>query len=137
MKRYIVVAAIIIDQNKVLCVQRKANKYDYISYKYEFPGGKVEPGETDEEALIREIKEELNLLIEIKRVFITVDHAYPDFKLTMHSFLCTPLSSELVLKEHQQFQWLHVSELDGLDWAAADIPIVNKLKESLEDAYII
>src|SRR5687768_11349383 len=98
MKSYIVVAAIIINKNKLLCVQRKAHKYDYISYKYEFPGGKVEDGETYEEALIREIKEELNLFIGVRGLFLTVDHAYPDFILTMHSYLCTASSTELILK---------------------------------------
>ena len=130
MKNYVVVAAIIINNNnKILCVQRKQSKYDYVSFKYEFPGGKVEPNETKEEAIIREIKEELNLDIQITKEFLTVNHTYPDFSLTMISYLCTSTSSELMLREHVAFQWLNNDELEKLDWAAADIPIVHQLMQ--------
>ena len=95
----------------------------------EFPGGKVEEGETKESALIREIREELDIDIQITKEFITVDHEYPDFKLTMHSFLCTSDSRELDLKEHVAFQWLSKKDLINLDWAAADVPIVKQLIE--------
>jgi 8-oxo-dGTP diphosphatase len=129
MRHHTVVAAIIINDQSVLCVQRGESKYDYISLKYEFPGGKVEPGETKEQALFREIKEELELDIEIREEFITVDHEYPDFKLTMHSFLCSSNSNKPILKEHVAYQWLKKNELEGLDWAAADVPIVEHLME--------
>jgi 8-oxo-dGTP diphosphatase len=129
MKHIIVVAAIIRYGNKILCMQRNSSKHTYLSYKYEFPGGKVELGETHEAALKREIKEELDLDIALDKEFITVDHEYPDFKLTMHSWLCTAPSLEFTLKEHVAFQWLPVGELRSLDWAAADIPIVEKLME--------
>ena len=129
MKHIVVVAAIIRYENKILCMQRNTSKHAYLSYKYEFPGGKVEVGETHEAALKREIKEELELDIVLDKEFITVEHEYPDFKLTMYSWLCTAPGLEFTLKEHVAFQWLPVEELRSLDWAAADIPIVEKLME--------
>jgi 8-oxo-dGTP diphosphatase len=122
-----VVAAIIIKDNKILCVQRDKSKYDYISYKYEFPGGKVEKNETFEEAIIREIKEELDQEIIIREKYITIKHEYPDFKIIMHSFLCDIDEDTLKLKEHIDLKWLEVGELKKLDWAEADIPIVERL----------
>jgi 8-oxo-dGTP diphosphatase len=127
MKHYEVVAAIIIDDDKVLCVQRDHGKYDYISLKYEFPGGKIESGESKEQALERELLEELDLGIKIEREFLTVSHNYPDFSVTMHSFICSALNSEFNLKEHIAFKWLNPVNLSTLDWAEADLPIVSKL----------
>lgn len=127
MKNITVAAAIIINNHKILCVQRNTNKYDYISLKFEFPGGKIEEGESKEQALMREIKEELNLDIKIESEYLTVEHQYPDFHLTMHSFICSCENTMLELTEHIDYKWLSRDELIGLDWAAADIPIVNKL----------
>lgn len=127
MKNIYIVASVIIHNNKFLCVQRNTNKYDYISLKFEFPGGKIEESETKEEALLREIKEELKMDIKIEREYLTVEHQYPDFHLTMHSFICSCENTDLVLTEHIDYKWLSKDELIGLDWAAADIPIVNKL----------
>lgn len=127
MKKIEVVAAVIFHNNKILCVQRGDNKYNYIAFKYEFPGGKVESGETNEAAIKREILEELNLDISIDSQFITVNHQYPDFILVMHSFICSCNNPEIVLSEHVDFKWLDKTELKKLDWAAADIPIVDKL----------
>jgi 8-oxo-dGTP diphosphatase len=127
MKKIEVVAGVIFCKNQVLCVQRPKNKLPYISEKYEFPGGKVEVGETKEEALHRELLEELNLSTNIKNLFLTVVHQYPDFELTMHSFMCEVDSKELTLREHIDQKWLTINELTALDWAAADIPIVDKL----------
>jgi len=127
MKHYEVVAAIIINSDKILCVQRNTSKYNYISHKFEFPGGKVEQGETKTQALSREIAEELNLEIEIKREFLSVFHTYPDFEITMHSFLCKADPSGLTLKEHIDSKWVSKEHLSELDWAAADLPIVEKL----------
>jgi len=129
MKQHEVVAAIIINENRILCTQRNTSKYDYISHKFEFPGGKIDHGETKEQALSREIMEELDLSIEIDKEFITVDHQYPDFKIIMHSFICKSETNQINLKEHIDYKWLSKDELIGLDWAAADIPIVNKLLE--------
>ena len=131
MKHYIVVAAVIRHGDKILCMQRDSSKHDYLSYKYEFPGGKVEVGETNEEALLREINEELDLDIVVEKEFITVEHEYPDFKLTMYSYLCQSPSLDFTLKEHVAFQWLMTAELKSLDWVAADIPIVDKLMAGL------
>ena len=127
MKSIEVVAAIIIYDNKFLCVQRGINKYEYISKKYEFPGGKMEIGETREDAIKREIKEELQMEIVPKNYFVTIEHQYPDFFITMHVFICSSSSNKLTLSEHIDYKWLNKKELEQLDWAAADIPIVNKL----------
>jgi len=126
-KHYTVSAAIIIENKKILCVQRNKGKYDYISYKYEFPGGKLEEGENEEDALKREISEELNLEIDVAENFLVVTHEYLDFDLTMHSYLCKANTEKLVLKEHIDAKWLYKNELIELDWAAADLPIVSKL----------
>ena len=114
-------------QDQILCVQRPQNKLLYISEKFEFPGGKIENGETHKEALQRELIEELNILIKIKSLYFTVVHEYPDFELTMHSFICEVDTKELTLNEHISLEWLTLNELQKLDWAAADIPIVDKL----------
>jgi 8-oxo-dGTP diphosphatase len=128
MKHYTVVAAIIVSEDQILCTQRNESKYDYVSFKFEFPGGKVENGETPEDALSREIKEELDLSIDILSPYLTVTHKYPDFELEMHSFLCHSNSRNPHLKEHVQYLWLKREELNQLDWAAADLPIVEKLQ---------
>lgn len=127
MKKIEVVAGIIFFQDQILCVQRPKNKRAYISEKFEFPGGKIEEGETKKAALQRELLEELNILVNIKSLYLTVVHKYPDFELTMHSFICEAESKELCLNEHISQEWLTIGKLEKLDWAAADIPIVNKL----------
>lgn len=127
MKKIEVVAGVIFWEDLVLCVQRPKNKLHYISEKFEFPGGKIEEGETKEGALHRELLEELNLSTKIKSFFLTVVHEYPDFELTMHSFICEVDSKELTLHEHIDQKWLTIRELTPLDWAAADISIVDKL----------
>ena len=127
MKTIEVVAAIILFDNKILCVQRGENKLEYISKKFEFPGGKMEVGESKDQTIKREILEELKMQIEVKEEFLTVTHHYPDFIIIMHSFICTCHSSALTLTEHIDYKWLKANELEILDWAAADIPIVKKL----------
>ncbi|CAM4109848.1 (deoxy)nucleoside triphosphate pyrophosphohydrolase [Psychrobacter arenosus] len=129
MKTIEVVAAIVVHDGKVLCVQRGESKLDYISKKFEFPGGKLEANETLEQALTREMAEELKMFVTVERLFLTVEHSYPDFNLVMHSFICQTNSRQLTLTEHLQALWLGIDELDILDWAAADIPIVEQLKE--------
>jgi 8-oxo-dGTP diphosphatase len=127
MKHIEVVAAVIIVDNKILCVQRNVNKHDYISYKFEFPGGKPERGETPEQALKREIREELKMDISIERPFLTVHHSYPDFKITMQAFICSSPDRELTLTEHIAAKWMDVDLLATLDWAEADIAVVDKI----------
>lgn len=129
-KHYDVVAAIIIHNKRILCVQRGEGKYSYVSKKYEFPGGKIETGESEATALIREISEELDMEIAIRKKFLTVEHSYPDFNLTMHSYICDVTTTDLTLTEHLDAKWLLSQNLESLDWAAADIPIVEKLINS-------
>lgn len=134
MKHLEVVAAILINNSEILCTQRKESKYDYVSFKYEFPGGKVEAGETFEMALTRELKEEMDIDLDVHpdRYFMTVNHEYPDFSITMHAYLCPVEHRNMKLKEHHDHIWLLPSQLDTLDWAPADLPIVKKLMEEFE-----
>lgn len=129
MQHFEVVAALIFNAGKVLCVQRGDSKYLYTAYKYEFPGGKIEPQETPEAALVREIEEELAMAITVGEAYLTVHHAYPDFAVTLHSFVCQAESRALVLKEHKTAQWRDPKDLADLHWAAADVPIVEKLAQ--------
>jgi len=127
MKHIEVVAAVIIVDNKILCVQRNKTRFEYTSYRYEFPGGKVEKHETTEQALIREIREELLMDITIQRPFLTTQHAYPDFKLTLHTYICTCPTRDLTLTEHIDAKWMNVDLIATLDWAEADIQVVDKI----------
>ena len=128
MKTIEVVAAVIFREEKLLCVQRAEHEKEYISSKWEFPGGKVEHGEDGIQALKREIREELHIEIQNIEFLMTVEHTYPDFHLVMHAYTCKIFSGEPVLTEHDDMKWLSVEELDQLDWAAADIPIVKYLQ---------
>ena len=125
-----VVAAAIFRDNRVLCVQRPKHTKEYKPLKWEFPGGKVEFGESREEALVREIREELSVDIEVSEFLMTVEHTYPDFHLTMHVFGCVLNQGEITLNEHITLKWLSVDELDQLDWADADIPVVKSLMQA-------
>ena len=130
MRQIEVVAAIIFREGKVLCVQRAEHENEYVSLKWEFPGGKVEVGEGLEEALVREIREELSVDIEVSEFLMTVEHTYPDFHLIMHVFTCILRSGEIVLNEHVDAKWLPVDELEQMDWAAADVPVVQSLMQA-------
>ncbi len=128
MKNINVVAAIIIKNNRIFCAQR-ANKGE-LALKWEFPGGKIEDKETMEEALEREIREELDSVISVKKHFMQVRHQYVGFHLTMDSFICELEEGDLKLSEHVNSTWLELSDKAlELDWAAADIPIIEKLLE--------
>lgn len=131
MKNIEVVAAIIIRDEKILAVQKGKAKFDYVSYKWEFPGGKVEIGESLEQAIKREILEELNIHVIPEQLLITVKHSYPDFHLIMHCFICNHTEGNLILHEHIQAVWLDIAELHHLDWAEADIPVIPKIKNYL------
>ncbi len=126
-----VVAAVIIRNGKVLCLQKGSSKYDYLSFKYEFPGGKIEAGESEVTALAREIREELKIDIDVHEKLLSVDHEYPDFRISLHAYQCSSRADAIGLTEHINYQWLSVDELPDLDWAAADIPIVKELKAGL------
>ena len=122
-----VVAAIIIDDNKVFATQRG---YGDFKGGWEFPGGKVEANETPEDALKREIMEELNVSIDIKEFLHTVEYDYPKFHLSMDCFVCNKVSGDLVLREHEGAKWLTKDALYSVDWLPADIeliPLVEKV----------
>jgi 8-oxo-dGTP diphosphatase len=137
MKHNMVTAAIIINNNEILCMQRNESKYDYISYKYEFPGGKIEKGESNVQALMRELVEEMDLHINISSddLFLTIEHEYPDFSITMYSYICHVADRKFKRREHYSHVWLKANKLDTLDWAAADLPIVRKLMEDIKIEY--
>lgn len=119
-----VAAAIIKVQNQIFATQRG---YGPFKDGWEFPGGKIEEGETPEQALVREIKEELDTEIEIGELVDIMEYDYPDFHLTMHCFMCTIKSGDLVLKEHEAAKWLTRETLYSVDWLPADKDLIDKL----------
>ena len=125
MKKVEVVAAVIKKEGKIFCAQRKNE--GPLAKKWEFPGGKIEAGESREKALSRELHEELNIDIQVGDYMMTVEHQYPTFHITMHAFYCDLQDEEIVLNEHLNSKWLTPKELNTLDWAEADISIVEKL----------
>lgn len=125
MKTIRVVAAIIIDNDKVFATQRG---YGEFKDGWEFPGGKIDEGETAEEALVREIKEELDTEIEVINLLDTVEYDYPNFHLSMDCFICKVKSGELVLKEHEAAKWLTKEALYRVDWLPADLGLIPKIK---------
>lgn len=125
MKTIRVVAAIIRENNKIFATQRG---YGDFKDGWEFPGGKIEPGETPQEALIREIKEELDTDIEVGGLIDTIEYDYPQFHLSMDCFWCSVTSGDLVLKEHEAARWLSKAELFDVDWLPADIGLISKIE---------
>ena len=125
MKKIEVVAAIIKDGDRIFATQRG---YGDFKDGWEFPGGKVEPGETPEDAIVREIKEELDTDISVESFLCTVDHDYPTFHLTMHCFICSIVEGELKLIEHEAAKWLGPDELWSVDWLPADVKVVECLE---------
>jgi 8-oxo-dGTP diphosphatase len=126
MKAIEVVAAIIKHEDKIFATQRGYGEFKGF---WEFPGGKIEAGESPQQALIREIKEELDVNIEVGELIDTVEYDYPQFHLTMHCFICTILSGDLVLKEHEASKWLTKDILDSVNWLPADKDLIERLKE--------
>lgn len=130
LKKYVSVVAAVITKNidgleKIFATQR-----GYGDYKdgWEFPGGKVEPGETPEAAIAREIKEELDTDIVVDEYIGTVEYDYPKFYLSMRCYKCSIKSGSLVLKEHEAAKWLSINEIDSVDWLPADIEVVDILR---------
>ena len=116
-------AIIVNSQNQVLVTQRSALMP--LPLKWEFPGGKIEENETAEECLIREIREELNMEIQITGSLSPNDHQYPDKLIRLMPFICRQTGGEIVLKEHADYKWLDTKDLLDLDWAEADVRVVK------------
>ena len=132
LKQIEVVAAVIVEDDKLLATQRG---YGDFKGKWEFPGGKIEQGETHEEALVREIKEELNADIEVLMFLTKVEHDYEKFHLTMHTYICSLKDKIEMVKhgdnefEHDNMVWLDEKHLDDVDWLPADIKVINAYKK--------
>lgn len=126
MKTIKVAAAIIIDEDKVFATQRG---YGEFKDGWEFPGGKIEEGETGEKAIIREIKEELETKIQVQEKIDTIEYDYPNFHISMECFICKIEEGNLVLKEHEAAKWLKKDELYTVDWLPADIGLIEKIKK--------
>lgn len=128
MKTIDVVAAVIRHGDQIFATQRGYGEFEG---GWEFPGGKMEPGETPQEALVREIEEELDTEIEVGDLIETVEYDYPSFHLTMHCFFCSVKSGHLVLKEHEAAKWLTKETLDSVAWLPADQGIIEKIRQAL------
>ena len=128
---YNVVAAVIMKGDKVLIVQKGNTRFAYTSGKWEFPGGKIEENESPEDALIREIKEELDAVISVGDLITTVEYDYPKFHLSMDCFLAEVTEGELILKEAEAAKWLTKETIDSVDWLPADQGIIEIVKENI------
>lgn len=124
MKTIRVAAAIIIENGKVFATQRG---YGEFKDGWEFPGGKIEPDETPEAAIVREIREELDTEVEVVELLDTVEYDYPKFHLSMDCFICKIRSGDLVLKEHEAAKWLTRETLGSVEWLPADLGLVKKI----------
>ena len=128
MKQIKVVAAIIKNEDKILATKRG---YGEFINMWEFPGGKIESGETKKQAIVREIKEELNIEINVDKFAIDIEYQYPNFYLFMSCFMCSIKEGSIELLEHNDGKWITKEELNTLNWLPADIGAVNYLKENM------
>lgn len=128
MKTVRVVAAVIRKDDKIFATQRG---YGEFKDGWEFPGGKIEEGETPEQALAREIKEELDTEIQVGELIGTIEYDYPKFHLSMDCFWCEIMQGGLELKEHEAARWLSKEELYSVDWLPADVGVVERIEEEL------
>ena len=126
MKTIRVVAAVILSEGKIFATQRG---YGEFKGGWEFPGGKIEPGETPQEALKREILEELDTEISVGELIDTIEYDYPTFHLSMDCFWCEIVKGDLVLKEHEAARWLDADTIDDVEWLPADIALIDKIKK--------
>jgi 8-oxo-dGTP diphosphatase len=125
LKRHLHVACAIIEQEgKVLAAQRSATMS--LPLKWEFPGGKIETGETAEECLARELKEELEVSVHIGAALSSATHGYTDFTVTLYPFICRLAGGTITPHEHHALQWIEPLQMPELDWAAADLPVINE-----------
>ena len=125
MKTIQVAAAVIQKEGRIFATQRGYGKW---KGWWEFPGGKIEPGETPEQALKREIKEELNTVVQVGELADVIEYDYPDCHLTMYCYFCQVFSGTLELLEHESARWLAKGELDTVNWLPADVDFIQKLK---------
>ncbi len=128
MKQIKVVAAIIKNEDKILATKRGYGEFINL---WEFPGGKIESGETKKQALVREIKEELNIEINVDKFALDIEYQYPNFYLFMSCFMCSIKEGSIELLEHNDGKWITKEELNTLNWLPADIDAVNYLKENM------
>lgn len=130
MKTIRVVAAIIVENGRVFATQRG---YGDFKDGWEFPGGKIEAGESPEQALVREIREELDTEIRVERLLRTVEWDYPTFHLLMDCFICKIESGDLHLREHEAARWLDLEHLNDVDWLPADLQLIPEIAKCLEE----
>ena len=130
MKKIDVAAAVIYHEGRILATQR-----GYGEYKdgWEFPGGKIQPGETPQEALAREIREELDAVVKVGPLIGSVEHDYPSFHLFMQCFLCELVSDHFILIEHESARWLSSDELGLVDWLPADLKLLPRLRQVMSE----
>ncbi len=127
MKKIEVVAAVIVKDGKVLSTQRGYGKYEDF---WEFPGGKIEGGESHKEALTREIREELDIQINVGEYLTTIEYVYPEYEMTMHCYKCTIESGDIRLLEHKAMAWLTADDMLSPNWLPSDLEFVSSLKSS-------
>ena len=133
MKQVNTVAGVIKNNDgEILCTLRDQGKYDYVSFKWEFPGGKIEEGETHKQTLERELHEELEIDVKIGDFFYQVEHDYPDFHLSMAIYECDLISKDMKMNVHKGMKWLKPNDLMTLDWAEADIPVAKLIVKNSE-----
>ena len=122
-----VAAALIFDKGKIFATKRGASPYPYVAHKFEFPGGKIEQGESGETAVARELQEELNMQVKVGSLYAKHTFEYPDFIITLSLYECEMLS-EFTLNEHESYAWIAPKDLNEDEWAPADADILGTLK---------
>ncbi len=122
-----VAAALLFERGKIFAAKRGASPYPYVAHKYEFPGGKLEEGESAEHAVERELKEELNLSVKVGSLYAKHTFEYPDFIITLSVYECE-MRSDFCLKEHESYAWIAPKDLKAEEWAPADADIIEGLK---------
>ena len=128
MKKHVkVAAALIFDRGKIFATKRGESPYAYVAHKFEFPGGKIEEGEREEDAVKRELKEELDLDVKVGGLYAKTTFEYPDFIITLSVYECE-MASDFLLKEHESYAWISPADLDENEWAPADADILQSLK---------
>lgn len=128
MKKHIkVAAALLFEKGKIFATKRGDSPYPYVAHKYEFPGGKIEEGERGEDAVKRELQEELDLDVKVGGLYAKLTYEYPDFIITLSLYECEAQSS-FILKEHESYAWLSPAQLREEEWAPADADILATIR---------